>query len=322
MLSIVIPVYRNEESLPDLLNALSATVAEIAREHSTACEVVLVVDGSPDASEAILRSRLPEMPFRSKLLVHSRNFGSFAAIRTGLQGGTGQWFAAISADLQEPPDLLVSFLAILESGAADVVVGERRSRDDPRLARTAAWVFWHLYRRFVIHEMPPGGVDVFACTREVRDQLLSLREAHSSLVGQLFWIGFRRRAVPYSRRRRAHGKSAWTVARKVRYMLDSVYSFTDLPIRLLLWGGMAGMVLAFVLGCLVGLARVIGRIAVPGYAAIVIAVLFFGGLNALGLGVVGHYAWRTFENTKGRPGSIVSAHFEFDGSRDGSEGGE
>jgi hypothetical protein len=145
----------------------------------------------------------------------------------------------------------------------------------------------------------------------VRDLLLSFNETNSALIGQLFWVGFRRNTVPYVRRRRIHGRSAWSIERKIRYMWDSVYSFSDLPIRLLMWIGATGIVLAGLLGITVVVARISGAVPVPGYAATVITVLFFGALNTLGLGIVGTYAWRTFENTKARPLSIVAARYEF-----------
>src|SRR5262249_56029257 len=121
----------------------------------------------------VLRDRCGDMVCVSKLLVHSRNFGSFAAIRSGLEAGEGDWFAAVAADLQEPPELLSAFLDALRSGAADVVVGERNSREDPWLSRLAARVFWGLYRWLVMPQMPSGGVDVLVCTRCLRDLLCS-----------------------------------------------------------------------------------------------------------------------------------------------------
>ena len=263
MYTVVIPVYRNEESLPDLLLALSAVVRDLHDKSGEVCELVFVIDGSPDASELFLRDRLPDMPCASKLLVHSRNFGSFAAIRSGLAAGEGDWFAAVAADLQEPPELLSAFLDVLRSGTADVVVGTRNSRDDPWSSRLAARVFWGLYRRWVMPQMPPGGVDVFGCTRRVRDLLLSFHETNSALIGQLFWVGFRRHTVPYARRRRTHGQSAWSIGRKIRYMWDSVYSFSDLPIRLLMWIGATGIVLAGLLGITVVVARMSGAVPVP-----------------------------------------------------------
>ena len=315
MLSVVIPLYRNEESLPALLEALTSLSESLRRDLRESCEVVFVVDGSPDRCELLLRERLAAMPFPSKLVTHSRNFGAFAAVRTGLAAGGGDYFAVMAADLQEPPELSARMLEILKSGEVDVVVGQREGgRADPWLSRLASTVYWMLYRRLVLREIPPGGVDVFGCTRRLRDQLLSLHESNSSLVGQLFWLGYRRRTLPYARRKRHHGRSAWSLSRRLRYLADSVFSFTDLPVRILMALGVAGVVLASSLAAIVLLLRLTGRVPVPGYAATVIIVLLFGALNSLGLGVIGNYAWRAFENTKSRPLAVVASETSFAGT--------
>lgn len=311
-LSIVIPVYRNAGSLPDLLAALSDVAARAAREFGYTTEVVFVVDASPDDCYALLIAALPGVPFASQLLLHSRNFGSFAAIRTGLQAARGEYYGVIAADLQEPPELVLSFLAKLHSDECDVVVGCRENRQDPLLSRIASDTFWKLYKKFVIHEIPEKGVDVFGCNRLFRDHLMQLGEANSSLIGLIFWLGFRRGEVMYERRLRQHGKSAWTLKKKINYLLDSIFSFTDLPIRLLTLFGMLGLFASLLLGLAVLYAKLFGGIAVPGYAATVLTVIFFGGLNSLGLGIVGTYAWRAFENTKSRPLAVVRARKTFD----------
>jgi len=315
MLSLVVPVYRNEASIPDLLGA----VEELDRRLNGEFEAVFVVDGSPDRSLDLLTERLPLAPFKSQLLVLSRNFGSFAAIRSGLAAGRGDLFAVMAADLQEPLELVLSFREALGSGRYDVAVGCRESRADTFGSRLFSAVFWGLYRAVVQREVPRGGVDVFACTRRFRDEILALEESNSTLVGLIFWLGFRRAEIRYTRRPRKHGASAWSFRRKVRYLLDSCFAFSDLPIRLLSLAGIAGMLLSVVFGLVVLAARLGGRIEVPGYAATVLAVMFFGGLNSLGLGILGEYLWRTFENTKRRPGYVVFSRSEFPGgeARDG-----
>ena len=314
MLSIIIPVYCNAESAPSLIVALSAIAHQVSRNYDYTTEVVFVVDGSPDNSYALLAQLLPDAPFTSQLLLHSRNFGSFAAIRTGLQTARGQYFAVIAADLQEPPELVLYFLEKLHLGNYDVVVGCRENRQDPIFSRIASDVFWKLYKKFVIREIPEKGVDVFGCNEFFRNQLLKLHEANSSLVGLIFWLGFKRGEVSYERRVRQHGKSAWTLKKKINYLLDSIFSFTDLPIKLLALFGVIGVIASIFLGIAVVLAKMFGNIEVPGYTATVLIVVFFGGLNSLGLGIVGAYAWHAFENTKNRPLAIVMAKQQFDGS--------
>ena len=298
--SLVIPVYRNEESIPDLLAALQSLDGRLDRR----LEVVFVVDGSPDRSHEVLRASLPASGLESRLISLSRNFGSFAAIREGLVQARGEFFAVMAADLQEPPELILEFFRRLEGGDVDVVFGLREARRDPLASRITAGLFWWIYRRFVRRDVPVGGVDVFAVDRAFRDRVIAFGEANGILLGLLFWMGGRRQFVGYERRERRHGKSAWTFRKKLTYLMDSIFAFTDAPIRLLLASGLFGTALSLVLGAIVLLGRLLGLVDVPGYAGTMLAVLFFGGLNALGLGLVGNYAWRAYENTKQRPLSI------------------
>ena len=303
MLSLVIPVYKNEESLPRLFRELE-TLAGRLRD---AMEVVVVVDGSPDASLQILQTHLPSWSVRSQLVELSRNFGSFSAIAAGLRYGQGEYFAVLSADLQEPPELVLEFHKLLASGEADVVFGHRTRRADAWLSRMASEWFWSLYRRFVLKDLPRGGVDIFGCTRQVRDRLLELKEVNTNLIALLFWLGFRRRFVPYERRVRLEGLSAWTIGRKFRYALDSVFSFTDLPIKWLLWLGLIGTTAACIAGVTVFIAWSLGHIPVLGYTPLMLVISFFGGLTALGLGIVGEYLWLSLQNARGRPNFVVKS---------------
>ncbi len=225
----------------------------------------------------------------------------------------GRYIAVMAADLQEPPDLVIEFLARLATGRVDVVAGERKSRDDRGDA--ASKLYWRLYRRFVLSEIPPDGVDVFACTASVRDVVCSLEDVHTSLVAQLFWVGFRRELVPYDRLPRP-GESGWSTRRKFRYLSDSVFAFTDLPVRLLWIAGLVGITLGVIIGAIVLVARATGGITVPGYAATILVLVFFLSLNSLGLGIIGSYVWRAYETIKRRPGAIVRETINLPGNDD------
>jgi glycosyltransferase involved in cell wall biosynthesis len=299
--AVVVPVYGNEGSLPELLQQI---VGLHQRYPDT--ELIFVVDGSPDNSYAWLRMRLPVMPFHSKLVSLSRNFGSHAAVRAGMATTDASAIAVLAADLQQPVSSIDQFFEALDGGA-DIVIGERASRDDRWTTRLASNLFWALYRRFVDPRVPRSGVDSFACTRQVRDVLLSLPETSSNLLGLLFWVGFRRTTVSYPRGVRETGRSGWTLARRVRYAFDVAFAFSDLPITLMITAGILGISIAFTVGLAVLVARLAQTVEVPGYTAIILAVLFSFSTLLLGLGIVGGYVWRISENTKGRPAYLVSS---------------
>ena len=302
MFSVVIPVYYNEASLPQLISELK----DVDEQLKQALEVVFVIDGCKDNSASLLRRELSTVGFSSKVLVLSRNFGSFAAIRAGFTETSGDLIAVLAADLQEPTTLLLDFESALLDSESDIAVGVRKSRKDPYLSKLFSNTFWQLYRKIAQPEMPRGGIDIFACTRQVLDEILKLPESNSSLVGLVVWLGFNRVEVPYERKERQHGKSGWTLKKKLRYLFDSVYSFSDLPFRILLWLGIAGLIVSLLISFVVFFSWFFDLITVPGYTVIVLLITCFSALNCIGFGFVGGYLWRTFENTKARPGFIIA----------------
>jgi glycosyltransferase involved in cell wall biosynthesis len=259
-----------------------------------------------------LQERLPSWIVRAQLVELSRNFGSFAAIAAGLERAAGDYFAVIAADLQEPPDLVLEFHKKLTAGEADIVLGHRAGRTDPWASQMLSESFWGLYRRFVVKDMPKGGIDVFGCTRDVRDHLLGLRELNTNLIALLFWLGFRRAFVPYTRQPRREGRSAWTLGRKFRYAIDSIFSFTDLPIRALLFLGALGTAAAVVGAVTVFIGWAMGHIPVLGYTPLMLVITFFGGLTALGLGIIGQYVWLSLQNVRGRPTYVVKSAWVYE----------
>lgn len=298
--SLVVPIYRNAENVPFLLEALEGLWRDLEED----LEVVFVVDGSPDDSGKLLLDA--NCRFASKVVFHSRNFGAFTAIRTGMEHATGTYVAAMAADLQEPPELVLQFFSILGADEADVVFGARLSRSDPPMRKFLSNTFWAFYRRFVIPAMPRGGVDIFGCNRQVVASILSIEERNSSLIAQLFWVGYRRRFVSYERRVREHGKSAWNLSRRFRYMMNSIFSFSDLPIMVVLWLGALGTLFSVIVGVVTLASWALGYIKAPGYTTLVVLMSLFASLGFLVQGVLGCYLWLALENTKRRPLRIVS----------------
>jgi polyisoprenyl-phosphate glycosyltransferase len=299
--SLIIPVYKNELNIPDLTTAVDS----IANIEGKNFEVVFVVDGSPDNSLEMLGKLLPNKPYSSQLISLSRNFGAFSAIRVGLSRARGRFVAVMAADLQEPPEIIHQFFAALEGGSTDIVFGQRVGRADPMIKTFFSNTFWAIYRKVAIPEIPKGGVDIFACNQKAKEALLSIEESNSSLVSQLFWVGYRRLFIPYERKQREHGDSAWSISKRFRYMVDSIFSFSDLPILLILWIGVIGVTLSTALGLVTIVGKLTGSISIPGYTTIILVSAFFCSGVILTQGIIGCYLWRTFENTKKRPLSIV-----------------
>lgn len=306
MLSLVVPIYRDAENVDRLLAAL----VDLDRRLAGDLEVVLVADGSPDASLSLLREKLPELGLRYQLLALSRNFGSFNAIAAGMEAGRGDYFAVLAADLQEPPQLILDFHDALLRDRADIVFGYRVKRNDPWFSELSSGAFWWLYRKLVMPDIPPGGVDVFGCTRTVRDHVLRLKESETNLVMLLFWLGFRRQFIPYERLARQHGSSAWTFSAKLRYSLNSIFNFTDLPVRMLMLAGVVSFTLAMGLAGLLLAARLGSPIPLPEHALLLLAILLLGSAVLAGLGVVGHYLWLSLQNARGRPNFVVATREE------------
>lgn len=311
LVSFVVPVFLNMESLPDVLKRL----ARLQDRLSLEVEAVLVVDGSPDDSYRYLRTALSDMPYRSQLILHSRNFGSFSAIASGFSVATGQIVAVMSADLQEPESLYDEALRCLLAGDIDVVVATRSGRNDSLSSKVCSRTFWALYRRFVQREMPAGGVDVFVVRKEIASILSSLSESHTSLVGLLIWLGYRRQEISYVRQKREYGKSAWSLRKRVTYAGDSLFAFSRLPIQLLMIVGTLSTLIAFPVTVFVIVARAIGGIDVPGYTPLMLVILSMFSVLILSLSVVASYMWRTFENSKSRPRAVIADNKSFEGTK-------
>jgi glycosyltransferase involved in cell wall biosynthesis len=305
--SVVIPVYKNYESLGPLLSSLDDALGKLPINN----EVIFVVDGSPDCCFEWLQQNLPLKNATSILVELSRNFGSIAAVRTGMSKANGSIVAVMAADLQESPELLFGFYNALRDGIAEIAIGRRLSRNDPRTTKLLSKIYWGFYRKTINPEIPVGGVDVFACTKKAKDQIVAMNESSSSLVGLIYWVGFARTYIDYERLERPYGKSAWTFRKKFRYFSDSIFAFSHAPIVLLQSIGIFGIASSMLIGSITFFGALTDRISSPGYPTLLVALLFSTSSILLGLGIVGDYAWRAFENTKVRPLSIVKDEYKF-----------
>jgi glycosyltransferase involved in cell wall biosynthesis len=268
-------------------------------------EAVFVVDGSPDNSLDALRSKLPMAGFDAKVLLLSRNFGAFSAIRAGLREARGNATVVMAADLQEPTSLITNMLGIVQRDEADVAVGVRQSRKDGVVSRTLSAVFWKIFNRVSSLELPRGGVDIFALSRSARETLNTFEESSTSLIGLIYWMGFRRQEVPYHRVERRVGKSSWSLQKRINYAKDSITAFSEFPLTVFLWSGAVGAIVSLVFALIGAFQYIFTSDHQSQREVTAIGLLFVASYLMAGLGVLGTYLWRIADNVRKRPDSIT-----------------
>jgi dolichol-phosphate mannosyltransferase len=302
--SVVVPVFHNAASLPDLLARLQALAA---RHPGDAFRFVFVDDGSKDDSFAVLLALAKAEP-RVTLLKLSRNFGSNAALLAGLAEADGDAVATISADLQDPPETLDAMLALWRDGKK-VVLAAREGRDDPPAAAFLAGLFYRLFRKYAIATMPEGGFDFFVVDRTVRDLLLGIQESNAYLMGLVLWLGFDPAVVPFRRlaREARYGKSMWGFGRKLKYFIDSFVAFSYVPIRAASVLGLVVSAAGLLYALFIVFAHFTLDLKVQGWASLMIVVLVVSGAQLLVMGMIGEYLWRNLDETRRRPRYIVEA---------------
>lgn len=302
LLSIVVPVYHNASSLPDMLAALRDVAA---RNPNDAFEFIFVDDGSRDDSFAVLQGLAGSEP-RLKVVKLSRNFGSNPAIMAGMSQARGDAVAAIAADLQDPPELLHDMLARWREDHK-VVIAARRRREDPFPTWLLADLFYRLFRRFAIAAMPPRGFDFFLIDRQVCGLINDIQENNAYLMGLILWLGFDPDVLYYDRqaRQRQYGQSMWTFTRKFKYFVDSFVAFSYFPVRVASGLGVLFSVLGLVYAAWVVYARLALGIETEGWASLMIVVLIAAGVQMLILGIIGEYMWRSLDETRRRPRFII-----------------
>lgn len=306
LITIVVPCYCEEDVLPELFSRLTAA-AETWRYD---WEVVCVDDGSTDATWDLLIRQQAADP-RWKALAFSRNFGHQTAVSAGLYHAEGDAVFIIDADLQDPPEELHRFIAQWEQGY-DVIYGVRQKRKEGPLKKFAYWGFYRLMKRAVSFPIPLDSGDFCLMSRRMVDTLNSMPERNRFVRGLRAWSGFKQIGIPYERHGRAAGAPKYTLRKLLKLALDGIVSFSAVPLKLAAHIGFYISFFAF-LGILFTLAQrlftpffeSIGLEPVPGFATIVIAILFLGGIQLIFLGVIGEYLYRIFEEVKQRPGWIV-----------------
>lgn len=301
VVSIVVPVYGNEGSLPPLFDALLGVERGLA-ERGLALELIFVDDGSPDGSLAVLRELKRRRP-ATKVVKLARNFGAVHASKTGIRYVTGGCFAVLAADLQDPPDLILQMTDLWLEGSKFVVC-VRQGREDAPPSRLFAWIYYRLVRAIAVRDYPRGGFDLALMGRELLPYMLdSARHVNTPLFA--YWLGFRPATIEYVRRRRTHGKSKWTLRKRVNFFVDSLVGFSIVPLRAMSALGMFVALASFGYGGVVMVNALRGLRTVPGFAALAVLLSFLLGLVIAMLGLVGEYLWRIYDEVSRKPEAVV-----------------
>lgn len=299
MLSLITPAFNEAANLPVLHARIVQTMAGLGE----AWEWLIVDDHSRDETFAVIQ-RIAAADGRVRGLRFARNSGSHAAIACGLHEVAGDAAVMIAADLQDPPETLAAMLERWRAGAQVVWAVRREQPGERGHAGFAAVYYWIMRHVVGMTEMPAKGADFFLADRVVIDAFRRHPERHVSVLALITWLGFRQEQIQYDKQARAAGRSGWTLARKVKLVVDSVVSFSDLPIRLCSAAGVL-MALAGAAMAVAGLAAVSGP---SGRLLVVVgAVVGVGGVQLLALGVIGEYVWRGLDEARRRPAYVIEA---------------
>jgi len=303
-ISIVVPVYQNEGSVAQTHDLIQASFERELPDHDF--ELILVDDGSKDGSWAeilALRDRDP----RVKAITFTRNFGQMAAMLAGFKEATGDAVVNISADLQDPIDLIPQMVRQWEAGS-ELVICFRSSRSDPLFARWTSRVAYSVLR-MALPQIPRGGFDVVLMDRKVMDTFNAIDVRHRFFQGDLLWGGYRTSFIPYERQQRTVGRSQYDFGKRLKNFIDAVLDASYLPIRFI---SMLGVVIAsfgFLWAFSVVVSWLAGDSPFTGWAPLMVAVLVVGGLILIMLGVIGEYVWRINEEVRKRPNYVVRDKF-------------
>lgn len=302
-LSIVVPVYYNEENLLSLYADMKEKVLSKLPEYNVDYEIIFVDDGSKDKSYTVMQE-LAKLDSKIILLKLSRNFGEHAAILAGLSRCTGDFAVRKAADLQEPSTLIIDMLEKYLEGNK-VVIATRAERQEPFIQRSLSSLYATIMRKIALPNMPKGGFDSFLIDRQVIDTLVNMKEKNTSLMSQILWSGFKTGSVPYTRLKRTAGKSRWTFSKKIKLAIDSVLGFSYFPIRFITFLGFVFSFASLIALIVTIIRRVTGAIDVEGYSSLLIVMLFGFGIVMFSLGILGEYMWRMFDATRNRPPFII-----------------
>lgn len=300
-LSIIVPVYFNENSLPLLFKELIKVEKELLILE-VKLELIFVDDGSGDDSYAELK-KIKEKRADTVIIKLTRNFGAINAVKSAIDYCTGDCLLFLAADLQDPPELIPRMVKKWTEGNK-YVIATRENRHDPLTSKIFAKIYYKLLQKFVISEYPKKGFDLALMDKDIIPYLKKVGK-HVNFPLFPYWLGFKRAEIKYTRKVREHGKSKWTFFKKIKLMFDSILGFNYMPVRAITLIGLLVSFLSILYAIVVMISALIGNIPVPGFATLIMITSFLLSLIIVMLGMIGEYIWRIFDEVHNNPGAVI-----------------
>tara|TARA_Y100000768_G_scaffold296196_1_gene230020 strand:+ start:11915 stop:12841 length:927 start_codon:yes stop_codon:yes gene_type:complete len=301
LISIVIPVYNNEDSLPILFDDLKKLEENLGNKNYN-LELVFVDDGSHDNSLEVLLS-LKSMFSNIKIIELTKNFGAKNASRAGLENISGDYFSILAADLQDPPELILTMLKEI-SDEFKFIICERESRVDPLTKKFFAKLYYRIFRFLAVSDYPKGGFDVFLAHKTLLEQHLKCSNFFTTSLF-LFSLGYPYKSLKVHRPARIHGKSSYTFKKSLSLAIDNIFSTSVMPLRIMTIIGFTVSILSIIYALIILVSAILNNITVPGYASTIILISILGGIIILMLGIVGEYIWRIYDEITRKPKSVI-----------------
>ncbi|MDB9426360.1 glycosyltransferase family 2 protein [Microcystis aeruginosa CS-564/01] len=300
--SLIIPIYNEEETIPELYRRVSTVMDSL----DDSVELILINDGSRDRSLNLMRE-LQERDARVCYISFARNFGHQAAVTAGLNFARGQVIVVLDADLQDPPELIPKMIESWQAGYHVVYAQRTKRKKESWFKRLTAYVFYRLLRRLADVDIPADTGDFCLMDRQVVDLLNSMPERNRYIRGLRAWIGFRQTAVKFERDPRFAGEVKYTFKKSLALAINSLVSFSKIPLRLSTYLGLFSALIALLMALLVLYWRLQQPDSpVTGLATILIAVFFLGSVQLISIGILGEYIGRIYEEVKGRPAYTIA----------------
>ncbi len=300
MISVVIPIYNEEKNIPLLFERLKASLQKTGQ----AFELIYINDGSKDQSILVLKKLAQEYTF-VKYINFSRNFGHQIAVSAGLDMSRGSEVVIIDADGQDPPELIPELYEKMKEGY-EMVYAKRRSRKGESILKimTARW-FYKTLARLTSINIPLDTGDFRIIHRKVVDQINKMPEKQKFLRGQMAWVGFRQTFLEYDRDERLSGDTGYTLRKMFRLAMDGITSFSNFPLRVATISGFVCALVGFFLIVYTLYSRYVWKDYEPGWSSLMITIVFIGGIQLIGIGIIGEYISRIYDNIRNRPLYIV-----------------